>query len=187
MFDLKSLRDKTLGQTGRLLLRPFRLSDSEDFFEFLSHRETCYNDGGYQPYADMGEDYFSLMEQFLEEEGRIVLEERASNKVVGTIKLSPVLDRAVVALEIGYVTSPKARRKGFCFEALSHIIQNLFSKTETRLLVIRAEIGNIPSQKLAEKLGFEREGIIKKGFYHPDKGIVDMVSYVLENPAFENL
>ena len=185
MHDIGKIRDKILGQTQRLILRPFKITDSNGFFEFLSHKETCYSDGGYQPFCDMDEAYFSLMEQFLQEDGRIVLEEKNSGRVVGTIKISPSRERAVKALELGYVTSPYYRRKGFCFEALSFLKEKIFSQTDIKLLVVKAEIGNIQSQGLALKLGFEREGIITKGFYHPEKGAVDMVSFCLEKPLFE--
>ena len=44
-------------QTPRLLLRPFSSADSTDLFEFLSDRDTCYDDGGYEPFAAMDEKY----------------------------------------------------------------------------------------------------------------------------------
>ena len=34
-------------ETERLLLRPFRMSDSEDCFGFLNDREDCYNRAGF--------------------------------------------------------------------------------------------------------------------------------------------
>ena len=37
-------------ETERLLLRPFRMSDSEDCFGFLNDREDCYNDSGFEPF-----------------------------------------------------------------------------------------------------------------------------------------
>ena len=51
-------------ETNRLLLRPFHMSDSEDCFGFLSDREDCYNGSGTEPFEEMDEEYFQLMERF---------------------------------------------------------------------------------------------------------------------------
>ena len=42
-------------ETARLLLRPFRMYDSEDCFGFLNDREDCYNSGGFEPWEEMNE------------------------------------------------------------------------------------------------------------------------------------
>ena len=45
-------------ETERLLLRPFRMSDSEDCFGFLNDREDCYNDSGFEPFEEMDEECY---------------------------------------------------------------------------------------------------------------------------------
>ena len=51
-------------ETERLLLRPFRMSDSEDCFGFLNDRDDCYNDSGFEPFKEIDEEYFQLMQKF---------------------------------------------------------------------------------------------------------------------------
>lgn len=167
-------------ETQRLLLRPFRQADAADCFAFLSHRETCYLDGGYEPFPDMDEKYALLMEKFAGQEGRYMVELKEEGKVIGTLHLFPDERRAVEATEIGYVISPRYRRQGYGREAAEAVIDHLFRETDTRLITAGAAVCNAPSIAMLEKLGFVREGIIRKGFFIPGQGPVDMVSFYRE-------
>lgn len=167
-------------ETERLLLRPFRQTDAADCFAFLSHRETCYLDGGYEPFSDMGEEYALLMEKFAGQEGRYMVELKAEGKVIGTLHLFPDERRAVKATEIGYVIGPGCRRQGYGREAVEAVIDHLFRETDTELITAGAAACNAPSIAMLEKLGFTREGIIRKGFFLPGQGPVDMVSFYRE-------
>lgn len=167
-------------ETERLLLRPFRQSDAADCFAFLSHRETCYLDGGYEPFSDMGEEYALLMEKFAGQEGRYMVELKGEGKVIGTLHLFPDDRRAVKATEIGYVISPGYRRQGYGREAVEAVIDHLFRKTDTELITAGAAVCNGPSIAMLEKLGFVREGVIRKGFFIPGQGAVDLVSFYRE-------
>jgi len=67
--------------------------------------------------------------------------------------------------EIGYALIPDERRKGYGTEAIQIIIDYLFlSKSINR---IQAEINpnNIGSQRVLEKAGFVKEGILRESFY----------------------
>ena len=37
--------------TPRLVLCPFSIQDADDLFPMLSDRDTCYDDGGYEPFS----------------------------------------------------------------------------------------------------------------------------------------
>lgn len=167
-------------ETERLFLRPFRQSDAADCFAFLSDRETCYLDGGYEPFSDMNEEYALLMEKFAKQEGRYMVELKGEGKVIGTLHLFPDERRAVAATEIGYVISPGYRRQGYGREAVEAVIDHLFRETNTRLITAGAAVCNEPSIAMLEALGFVREGIIRKGFFIPGRGPVDMVSFYRE-------
>lgn len=167
-------------ETKRLLLRPFRQADAPDCFAFLSHRETCYLDGGYEPFPEMDEKYALLMEKFAKQEGRYMVELKGSGKVIGTLHLFPDDRRAVETMEVGYVISPGYRRQGYGREAVEAVIEHLFRDTDTQLVTAGAAVCNAPSIAMLEKLGFVREGVIRKGFFIPGQGPVDLVSFYLE-------
>lgn len=171
---------QTTIETERLLLRPFRASDAEDCFAFLSDRETCYLDGGYEPYTAKDERFWTLMDIFASGEGRYMVERKEDGRVIGVLHLFPDDRRAVEAMEIGYVIAPDCRRRGYAREAVSAVIAHLLRDTNTELITAGAADCNAPSIAMLEKLGFVREGIIRKGFFIPGQGAVDMVSFYRE-------
>lgn len=164
--------------TERLVLRPFKATDSADLFEFLSDRETCYDDGGYEPFSAMDEKYQQLMEKFAADTGRWMIVLRGSGKVIGTIHLMEA-DRAVPAIELGYVINPHFRRQGYATEALRCVIDDCFAQG-AQMLVATAYPYNQPSIHLLEKLGFQKEGVTHKAMHHPVHQIVDSENFYLE-------
>lgn len=167
-------------ETDRLLLRRFRPEDAEDCFAFLSDERTCHWDGGYEPFAAMDEEYARLMEKFAGQENRFMMALKAGGKVIGTVNIFEDSRRVVEAMEIGYVVSPTYRRCGYAYEAVKRVIEYLFQDTQTQLISAGAISRNLPSLAMLRKLGFSKEGTIRKGFWLPGEGAVDLESFCLE-------
>lgn len=164
----------------RLVMRNFVEADADDCFVFLSDRDTCYIDGGYEPYREKNKDFYDLMDCFVKDSSRLAITLKDSGRVVGTVHIMKSENRCGKACELGYVISPNYRRMGYAYEAITAVIRYLFEETETEMIVLSAYSENIPSIKLIEKLGFTYEGRIHRGFRYPPVGIVDMVSYYLD-------
>lgn len=167
-------------ETERLFLRGFRDEDAADCFAFLSDRQTCHLDGGYEPFSEMDWQYWWLMEKFKAQRGRFMVVVKNTGKIIGTINLLPVKNRVIETLELGYVISPAYRRNGYALEGVGALISCLFRELDTKMFVAAAAEGNTPSLRLLEKLGFTYEGNIHKGFYQPEYGPVELKSYYLE-------
>ena len=166
--------------TDRLILRRFQKTDAADCFGFLSDRQCCYNDGGYEPFAKMDEEYYALMERFDNQPMRKMIALKSTGKVIGTINLMEADDRAVSAYEIGYVISPAYQRKGYAFEAVSALCDCLLNELHIDMIVAGAIESNKPSHRLINKLGFQYEGRKTKSFYHPENGVIDLLYYMKE-------
>lgn len=166
-------------ETPRLLLRPFLPRDAADCFAFLSDRETCYLDGGYEPFSEMDGEYDLLMQKFSGQEGRYMIVLKEEDRVIGTLHIFPDERRAVKAMELGYVISPFYRRRGYAREAASAVIGALF-RSGVQLITAGAAAPNLPSQALLRKLGFTHEGRLHQGFSIPGVGVVDLESFYLE-------
>ena len=166
--------------TDRLILRSFQKDDSKDCFEFLSDKQTCYNDGGYEPFAEMNKEYYVLMNKFANQPMRKMIALKSTGKVIGTVNLFEVNDRAVETFEIGYVISPNYRRKGYACEAVSAICNCLLNELHLNMIIAGAIENNLPSHKMLHKLGFQYEGRKTKSFYHPEYGAVDLLYYIKE-------
>ena len=66
---------------------------------------------------------------------------------------------------IGYRLLPSERNKGYCTEAVKILMDYLF--LAKRIMRIQAETNpkNIASQKVLEKAGFKKEGLIRKSIF----------------------
>jgi RimJ/RimL family protein N-acetyltransferase len=69
----------------------------------------------------------------------------------------------VFGWQIGYVLIPSERGKGYCTEAVQLAVDYLFMSKD----IVRIQAGtfteNVASQRVLEKVGFQREGRIRKG------------------------
>ena len=164
-------------ETENLVLRKFKMEDDKDCIEFLSDCETCYLDGGYEPFLEMDERFYNLMNRFEKQDGRLMIELKSENKVIGTINIRDSLFRVVKSVEIGYCLNPNYRRRGYASEAIQAIIQYLFHICDVELITAKAYELNEPSIRLLEKLGFKYEGKLYKAFQYPGREPESLVCY----------
>lgn len=170
-------------ETPRLLLRPFRMSDSMDCFGFLCDREDCLNDGGFEPFTQMDEEYYALMEQYSQQPLRKMIVRKDTGKVIGTVNIIEVNDRAVETYEIGYCINKDQQRNGYGYEAVSTLCDCLLNTLHIDLLIAGAIEKNTVSLRMLQKMGFRYEGRKTKGFWHPVDGAIDLLYYVKERTS----
>ncbi len=68
-------------------------------------------------------------------------------------------------LEIGYTLVPNERGKGYCTEAVRIIVDYLFLSKDTRRIQAQTDPRNVASQKVLEKVGFKKEGTLRKSYF----------------------
>jgi ribosomal-protein-serine acetyltransferase len=66
-------------------------------------------------------------------------------------------------VEIGYWLRSDRTRRGYTTEAASAAVDFAFEILEVDRIELRAGVGNTPSQRVASKLGFAREGLLRHG------------------------
>ena len=67
--------------------------------------------------------------------------------------------------EIGYTLDPNERRKGYGTEAIQIILDYLFLSKSINRVQAKINPKNIASQRVLEKSGFVKEGILRKSFF----------------------
>jgi len=73
------------------------------------------------------------------------------------------MGKGVFGWQIGYVLIPSERGKGYCTEAVQIAVDYLFLSKDIVRIQAGTFTGNIASQRVLEKAGFQREGTIRKG------------------------
>ena len=107
-------------RTERLLLRPFRESDYDDLFAFLSQLE----DDEFEPYPGITcENGRKHLAYRLGSEEFYAVELLDSGKVIGNIYCG---NRDFSAKEVGYIINKNERRRGYALEALCAVIDEAF-------------------------------------------------------------
>jgi len=68
-------------------------------------------------------------------------------------------------LEIGYSLVPSERGKGYGTEALGIMVDYLFLSKDTMRVQVQTDLRNAASQRIIEKVGFKKEGILRKNLF----------------------
>ena len=76
-----------------------------------------------------------------------------------------MLHVAVRHLEIGYSLVPNERGKGYCSEAVKIAVDYLFLSKDIERVQAQTDHRNVASQKVLEKVGFKKEGTLRKNFF----------------------
>lgn len=69
------------------------------------------------------------------------------------------------AQEIGYSILPSERGKGYCSEAVKIMVDYLFLSKDIVRIQAHVDTENAASQKVLEKAGFNKEGVIRMGSF----------------------
>ncbi len=94
----------------------------------------------------------------LSTEGRLFFIEKKDGSRIGEI-------HHLKDMEIGYGLIPSERRKGYCSEAVKIMVDYLFlSKNIVRIYAL-TNARNIASQRVLEKAGFKKEGLVRKSLF----------------------
>jgi RimJ/RimL family protein N-acetyltransferase len=125
---------------------------------------------------DFGGEHFSPtqttragMEKFLEstvfETKGFIIEKKDGSKI-GYIWHFNLLNSYMNMLEIGYGLVPSERGKGYCTEATQLMVDYLFLSKDIVRILATTHPKNVISQKILEKVGFEREGTMRKCYFN---------------------
>ena len=168
--------------TARLQLRRFAMEDLDDVYGYIGDPEvTRYLIVETQTRAQTR----AWLEQRLAEYQKsstmtwwpwaIVL--RSENKVIGGCALRN-LDTAAGRIEIAYALAQRCWRRGLMSEALSALVEFCFARLHLYRVEAIVMPENVASCRMLEKLGFQREGVLRhrdylKGAHH------DMAMYAL--------
>lgn len=144
--------------TKRLLLRAFKQSDLDDFFEYASV-EDVGNNAGWKPHTSKEETQL-ILTAFIIDAEVLAIVKKDTNKVIGSIGIhrswaSDEKDLAnLTSKEIGYVLSKDYWGQGIATEAAQAVIEYCFTALNLEVLTCGHFIDNLRSKRVIEKCGF---------------------------------
>lgn len=173
-------------ETERLILRAWKQSDLEDFFEYASV-DGVGECAGWQHHTEI-EHTQAILNRFIANKKTFALEYKENGKVIGSIGLESSddeeLDEKFETLSgrtIGYVLNKEYWGRGLMTEAVQRVIKYAFEEENYDFLLCAHFVFNDRSRRVIEKCGF--------GFYSDgtkagaDGAPVKRKLYVLKNPA----
>ena len=145
-------------KTERLVLRPFRYSDLEDFNEY-ARVEGVGPMAGWQPHENI-EVSKQILDRFVKHKKTFALE--YEGKVIGSLGIEEYDEGVMPEFEVlknrelGFVLSKAYWGKGLMPEAVNEVKRYLFEDVGLDLIVCKHFIWNTQSEKVQKKCGFRR-------------------------------
>lgn len=171
-------------RTDRLTLRPPRASDADDVFRYASDPEvTLHMDWPTQ--TDLAQSH-AFLEQCAAgwrdgSEATWAITLGSDDRLVGVIGLRPGGHRA----DFGYALARGHWGRGIATEAARAIVEAAFSLPNVVRVWATCSIEKVGSQRVLEKAGLQREGVLRAWCVRPQKGgaIEDAYSYSIVRRA----
>ncbi len=147
-------------ETDRLLLRAFKQSDLDDFYEYASVKGVGEMAGWHHHQSK--EESQKILDSFISSDKTFAIVLKENNKLIGSLgieeygmenKLTEFNDYK--GREIGYVLSRDYWGKGIMPEAVKAIIDYLFNVLDLDFLICGYYLFNSQSKRVQEKCGFK--------------------------------
>ena len=151
--------------TRRLTLRPLRVSDSADMYDY-ARRPDVTKYLLWRPHADAS--YTKRYLEYLAGRYRIgahyewAIVDNESGRMIGTCGFASI-DCVNNSAELGYVLHPDFHGKGIMHEAASRVLCYGFDTLHLRRIQARYMVENIASRHVLDKLGMTFEGVTRAG------------------------
>ena len=154
--------------TPRLTLRPFRRRDVDDLVTAV--QASIPDLARWLPWAHAAYDKGEAL-RFIRDSAAAWTEGRAfdfsirltegDTSHIGNISIWPI-SRRERSGEIGYWIRSDMAGKGIATEAAARVAQVGFEELGLHRITLRIAVGNRSSERVAEKLGFVQEGVLRK-------------------------
>ena len=171
--------------TPRLTLRPVRMSDAEDMYEYSRDPEVARHvwwDAHRSIHQTRGYIRFLLRQYRNASPGTFAIALRDSGKVIGTIGFMWVQTDNRSA-EVGYSLSRAYWNRGIMSEALSAVVEFGFEKLGLNRIEAQHECDNPASGRVMAHAGMRHEGTLRQRIYNKGR-FADVDLYAITRSDF---
>ena len=163
-------------QTARCLLRPFSAADADDVYAYRRDPEVVRYLQVAQPFRRDDADFFVAAQVLADWRTRCVWALEQDGQVVGGVSLR--ITRGKRRAEVGYELARWLWGRGLMSEAVSAVLDKAFRRLPIIKITATATAANARSIWLLEKLGMQREALLRQHWVHGGR-VLDEVRYGL--------
>ena len=177
--SISKLTMKELIVSNEIRLKEIGLDDVDKIFNIIdSEREYLAEWLPFVSITNEVADTMKFVKNYVEAESKEpTFAIHFKNQLVGLIGLKDT-DLDNQKTEIGYWLSQNYQHLGIVTESAAALINYIFDELNLNRIQLKGATGNFKSQRVAERLGFIREGIERDGELH-ERGFVDLVVFGL--------
>lgn len=169
-------------ETERLLLRPFRESDAEAFFECCQN-PNIGNNAGWKPHGSLEESQEILRSVFISQSGIWAIILKEDGRLIGSVGIIPDPKREnPQARMLGYWLDESHWGKGYMTEAVQSVLDYGFNTLQLNLITANCYPHNERSQQVLKRHGFIYEGTLHQAELTYDGHLYDHQCYYLTKP-----
>ncbi len=170
--------------TERLILRPLKISDSDDVFDYSCTANVGPN-AGWKPHESKEETLEIMNAIFLNQETVWGIEQKESGRIIGSIGVidDPKREYDMVKM-IGYAIGEAYWGKGFMTEAAREVIKFCFEELHLAAISAYCFPFNERSKNIIKKFNFEYEGCLKMAEKIFDGNVYDNECYLLTEQRY---
>ncbi len=171
-------------ESDRILLRDFKNSDINDFYEF-SKDPLVGPTAGWRPHDSLRMSEQILFNKIISD-GNFAIVLKKEKKVIGSIELNPShIRQKIKAYEIGFALNPKYWGNGYAKEACELLMEYAFKKVKATIIEMCHIVDNIRSENTIKSLGLTYDGLFRKYKALYDKSIIDVKFYSMTKEDWE--
>lgn len=179
-------------ETERLILRPFKLEDLDDFYEYASVPDVGER-AGWNHHENKDESLI-VLSRFIESDKTFAILLKENKKVIGSLGVEKYNDEDKLeefkdykGRELGFVLSKDYWGKGIMKEAVERVSDYLFDEMDLDFLLCGHFENNTQSRRVQEKCGFKpyRKLIINTSMDTKEQGFLNLKINPKKNIKFK--
>ncbi|MEM7572187.1 MAG: GNAT family protein [Bacteroidota bacterium] len=176
--------------TQRCVVRRFREDDGKAYYQLLQNNQTHLSD--HFPNLIKAIDSPEMAEAFirhriadwlLQKEYTFGIWENETTDLIGYIHFFDINWDVPIA-EISYFLDRESVNQGLMTEVLAKAIRFGFLQLELEKIYLRTLADNYASQRVARRIGFQREGDLRNEFKRPGGQLVDLIRFGITRESY---
>lgn len=114
----------------------------------------------------------------------LIVSQRVDEDRVGVVHLT--LGDGFMTGSLGFMIHPGFRRRGYGQESVSGVVGYAFETLGLMTVSAMCDVRNEACLGLLGKLGFEREGLLRRCVRHAERGWIDVACHAIHHPTRED-